>query len=84
MRPSPEAIEEWRAHPVTEWLLDTFLAGEMRRTKRAFQEAAWASGVSDETRAVHLERYETLEWIRALDNETIDHALESQGEREGK
>lgn len=76
MKPSPEAFEQWRASPVTEWLLDTFLRAEMERTKREFQERSW--GGEDDVLREYRERYETLDWIRGLDMEIIEKTMEMQ------
>ena len=76
MKPSPEAFEQWRASPVTEWLMDTFLKAEMERTKREYQERAW-HGMGD-VLAEYRERYETLEWVRSLNVEIIEETMEMQ------
>lgn len=76
MKPTPEAFEQWRASPVTEWLLDTFLKAEMERTKLTFQEQAWEDGAPD--LAVYRERHETLDWVRSLDMEIIEKTMEVQ------
>lgn len=79
MKPSPEAFEQWRASPVTEWLLDTFLKAEMERTKRVFQEMCWEEpGGPPEDGATYRERYETLDWVRGLDMEIIEKTMETQ------
>jgi len=81
MKPSPEAFEQWRHSPVTEWLLDTFLKAEMERTKRTFEAAAWDGGFGELHRIVHAshrERYETLDWMRGLDMEIIEKTMEMQ------
>jgi hypothetical protein len=80
MMPTDDAIEEWRAHPVTEWFMDVFIPAEMNRTRAAFNEAAWSGQVDGVAHAAYRERHDTLEWVRTLDAETINHALESQGE----
>jgi len=77
-KPSPEQFEEWRSHPVTEWLFDTFLAAEMVRTRESFQDRAWEGDLSEVAHATHRERYETLDWVRGLDMQTIDETLEKQ------
>jgi hypothetical protein len=82
MKPTPEQFEAWRANPVTEWLLDTFVAAEMRRTRETFQDAAWDADPRSfdfaRQQAFHLERYQTLDWLRSLDMETIEQTLEMQ------
>lgn len=78
MKPTPEQFEEWRANPVTEWLLDTFVANEMRRTRETFEERAWEGQGDPITHATHRERYETLDWLRGLDMQTIEATLEMQ------
>jgi hypothetical protein len=78
MKPSPEAFEQWRASPVTEWLMDTFLKVEMERTKAEYQEQAWADTEPD--LAVYRERYETLDWVCSLDMEIIEKTMEMQDE----
>lgn len=80
MMPTDEAFEEWRSHPVTEWFMDEFIPAEMRRTRAAFADAAWSGTADGVIHAAHRERHDTLEWVRSLDVETINHALESQGE----
>lgn len=78
IKPTPEQFEEWRASPVTEWLMDTFLLGEMSRTRAAFEERAW-EGLGDPiAHATHRERHDTLEWVRSLDMPMIDETLERQ------
>lgn len=78
IKPTPEQIEEWRANPVTEFVLDTFLAAEMARTKRAFQDRAWEGSADEADHRVYRERHDTLEWVRQLDAETIELALKEQ------
>jgi hypothetical protein len=76
VKPTPEAFEQWRHSPVTEWLMDTFLKAEMERTKRMYQALAWQDAEPD--LYVHRERYETLDWIRGLDMEIIEKTMEMQ------
>jgi hypothetical protein len=76
VKPSPDAFEQWRHSPVTEWLLDIFLVAEMERTKRTFQDQAWSGSEPD--LVAHRERYETLEWIRGLDMELIEQTIGMQ------
>lgn len=78
IKPTPEQFEEWRSHPVTEWLLDKFLVAEMLRTREAFQDRAWEGQIDPVTHATHRERCDTLEWICGLDIETIEETLEKQ------
>lgn len=78
IKPTAEQFEEWRSHPVTEWLLDAFVPAEMLRTREAFQDQAWEGQAGEVIHATHRERYDTLEWLRALDMGTIDQLLESQ------
>lgn len=78
MKPTPEQFEEWRGHPVTEWLLDTFVPAEMARTRESFQDKAWEGDLSEVSHASHRERYETLDWLRSLDMQTIEQTLEMQ------
>lgn len=81
MKPTPEQFEEWRANPITEWLFDTFVPAEMARTKKRFEELAWDGGLGQaytEFHRVHRERFDTLEWLRGLDMETIEQTLEMQ------
>jgi len=70
-------LEEWRANPVTEWFMG-FLEAEMTRTKQSFQDRAWEGDLSEVAHATHRERYETLDWLRGLDMQTIDETLEKQ------
>jgi hypothetical protein len=78
IKPTPEQFEAWRANPVTEWLLDTFVAAEMQRTRESFQDRAWEGQADEIAHATHRERYETLDWLRSLDMETIEQTLEMQ------
>lgn len=78
MKPSPEAFEQWRASPVTEWLLDVFLKAEMERTKQTFASRAWEGRVEGEDWTSCRERYETLDWVRGLDMEIIKKTMEMQ------
>lgn len=78
MKPTPEQFEAWRANPITEWVLDTFVPAEMARTRESFQDRAWEGHADDIAHAAHRERYETLEWLRGLDMTTIDETLEMQ------
>ena len=84
MKPSTEAFEQWRASPVTEWLLDVFLKSEMERTKRTFELRAWEGVNAPEDWATHRERYETLDWVRGLDMEFIEKTMEMQLEYSGQ
>lgn len=76
MKPSPDAFEEWRASPITQWVLDSFLAAEMERTKRTYQERAWGGVAGPEDQGICRERYETLAWVRGLDMMLINEVLE--------
>lgn len=78
IKPTPEQFEEWRASPVTAWLFDAFLAKEMGRTHTAFQSRAWEGQIDPITHAQHRERYDTLDWVRSLDMQTINETLERQ------
>jgi hypothetical protein len=78
VKPSPEAFEQWRHSPVTEWLLDTFLKAEMERTKRTYQDRAWEGHDEPEDFHTCRERYETLDWIRGLDMAIIEDTMEMQ------
>lgn len=78
MKPTPEAFEQWRASPVTEWLMDVFLKAEMERTKRTFQDRAWNGQDEPEDFTSCRERYETLDWVRGLDMEIIEGTMEVQ------
>jgi len=78
LKPSPEAFEQWRASPVTEWLLDVFLKAEMERTKRTFEARAWQGVGSPDDWLTHRERYETLDWVRNLNVEIIEETMEMQ------
>lgn len=78
MKPSPESFEQWRASPVTEWLMDVFLKAEMERTKRAFQDLAWAGQSEPGSWMVYQERHETLDWVRSLDMKIIEKTMEMQ------
>jgi hypothetical protein len=78
VKPSPEAFEQWRGSPVTEWLMDTFLKAEMERTKRTYQDRAWEGQDEPEDFTACRERYETLDWIRGLDMEIIEKTMEMQ------
>jgi hypothetical protein len=78
IKPTREQFEEWRSHPVTEWVMDRFLAAEMRRTRGAFDERAWAGGVDAADHRVYRERHDTLDWVRGLDMATIEDSLKEQ------
>jgi hypothetical protein len=78
IKPTAEQFEEWRASPVTEWLFDTFLLGEMSRTRATFEERAWEGQGDEITHATHRERHDTLDWVRTLDMTTIEETLEMQ------
>ncbi len=78
IKPTPEQWEEWRSHPVTEWLFDNFVPAEMRRTRETFEERAWEGMGDPIAHATHRERYDTLDWLRGLDMATIDETLEKQ------
>lgn len=78
MKPTPEQFEEWRSHPITEWLLDSFVPAEMLRTRESFQDKAWEGHGDEIAHATHRERYDTLDWLRGLDMPTIEAILKEQ------
>lgn len=80
IKPTPQQFEEWRASPITEWLLDTFVKAEMARTRQIYQNGAWEGGFSNDeiAHAAHRERYDTLDWLRSLTMETIEATMEMQ------
>lgn len=78
IKPTPEQFEEWRANPVTEWLMNAFLTAEMRRTKAAYQHIAWERYGSDAEHRAYRERHDTLEWLQQLDMPTIEATLTEQ------
>ncbi|HTD72095.1 MAG TPA: hypothetical protein VK652_01105 [Steroidobacteraceae bacterium] len=78
MKPSPEDFEQWRASPVTEWFMDTFLKAEMARTKQTYEHRAWEGVAADEDWTSCRERYETLDWVRGIDITDIEKTMEMQ------
>lgn len=77
-KPTPEEFEAWRGHPVTQWMLDIFVAAEMKRTRERFNEIAWYNRNAEEVRVAHRERHDTLDWLRTLNMETVNELLEQQ------
>lgn len=76
-KPSAEQFEQWRANPMTEWVMG-FLAAEMARTRRECDERAWHGPLDAAAHAAYRERHETLDWLRTLDMDTIERTLEMQ------
>jgi hypothetical protein len=78
MKPGREEFDAWRSGPIAEFFFNTFLAGEMARTKQNFQDQAWEGHGDEIALATHRERYETLEWLCGLDMAEIEATLEKQ------
>lgn len=65
--------EVWRAHPLTQWLLDDFLEGEADEALNEFMRYAWGRAGNDP--AIHaslFERHKVLTELRLLDYEDIE------------
>lgn len=64
-----EALEEWRAHPVTEWLLAVMRQGAATN-KAGLQASLWASGECDQQALGRVKAQEEL--IEDLTDGTSD------------
>lgn len=65
--------DDWRDHPVTVWLFDTFLKNEIEATKQEFIDYAWGRAGNDPIKHASLfERANVLSDLVTLTYEDLE------------
>lgn len=62
--------EDWRDHPITAWLFDSFLTNEIEATKQEFVSYAWGKAGNDPVK--HASLFERANVLKDLVTLTYD------------
>lgn len=71
MKLTEDDFEAWRHHPLTELVLDRYVADEMAKTRASHDAEAWGGPLEPDRHAALRERYETLEWMKDISFQEI-------------
>lgn len=72
MKLTRDDFEAWRHNPLTELILDRYVADEMAKTRVMHDNEAWGGPLDPDRHAALRERYETLEWMTEISFDEVE------------